>query len=237
MSKPTIMRRHRYRLTGDDIASVATALATATEIDAAENSAVLQQVASHINPHARGDDGYGQLIGDDAGACLSRAAVVSQFANAPVAGLDVFVLNNGHDDRHINAILWVSVGAPANTFPVYPFASFAGCTGVSKRSAGISPVTEPVAYGSHFGTFQGGPSTQDRALSSYLLGDITDYPDTFDVPYTDDIARAVFVDTLDGPDLDDAVWQAELPAPGVDIHSDMIWNSDGLHATYLLNAK
>lgn len=177
MSRPTIMRRHRYRLTGDDIAAVATALVTATEIDAAENSAVLQQVASHINPHARGDDGYGQLIGDDAGACLSRAAVVSQFANTPVAGLDVFVLNNGHDDRHINAILWVSVGAPANTFPVYPFASFAGCTGVSKRSAGISPVTEPVAYGSHFGTFQGGPSTQDRALSGYLLGDITDTRD------------------------------------------------------------
>lgn len=98
------MRRHRYRLTGGAIGAVATALTTATEL-VCDNDALLEQIADHVNPHARGDAGFGQLVGDDPDACLPRAAVVSLFADAAVAGLDVFVLDNGHDDRHINARL------------------------------------------------------------------------------------------------------------------------------------
>ena len=218
MSRTTIMRRHRYRLTGGAIGAVATALTTATEL-VCDNDALLEQIADHVNPHARGDAGFGQLVGDDPDACLPRAAVVALFADTPAAGLDVFVLDNGHDDRHINAALWLHADAPPNTFPVYPYASLTGCTGVSRRTTAAAAAT-----------------AKTQALAGYVLGG-TAYPDTYGAPHTRDIARAVAVDTLAGPDIDDPVWEAGLPAPGDDIHADMLWNSGGLHAVYLLGEK
>lgn len=221
MSRPTILRRHRFRVAGDDIAAVAESIVTATPLHADQANTVIGEIAGYLNPHTCDAAGYGQLLADDTEACMPRAAVVPRFAGAPVAGLDMFVLDNGHDDRHINAIMWADIGTPPNTFPVHPHASFAGCANVSARTSGADASDA---------------LPQDLALAGYLLGKRRAYPDTFGVPRVDDIVAATFVDTLAGPSLDDDVWREELPEPGADIHADMQWQH-GLHATYLLTRK
>ena len=216
-----ILRRHRYRLADNDIAAVAQSIVTATPLHADPGNAVLAEIAEYVNPHTCGAAGHGQLIGDDVDACLPRAAVVPRFAGAPVAGLDLFVLDNGHGERHLNALMWADVGTPPNTFPVHPHASFAGCANVSERTHGEPPASA---------------LPENVALAAYLLGAANGYPDTFGVPGASDIAAATFVDTIAGPSLGDAVWKEALTAPGVDIHADMRWQH-GLHATYLLTRK
>lgn len=221
MSRPTIMRRHRYRVIGDDIDAVAQSIVTATPLRASSDNAVLNEIAEYVNPHTCGAAGYGQLIADDVDACLSRAAVVARFAGAPVSGLELFVLDNGHGERHLNALMWADVGTPPNTFPVHPHASFAGCANVSERTHGEPPASA---------------LPMNASLAAYLLGATNGYPDTFGVPRVEDIAAATFVDTIAGPSLGDAVWKEALTAPGADIHADMQWQH-GLHATYLLTRK
>lgn len=221
MTSHAILRRHRFRVAGDDIAVVANAVVTSTPLHADPANTVLCEIARYLNPHTRGAAGYGQLIADDVDTCMPRAAVVPRFAGAPVAGLDMFVLDDSRGERHLNALMWADIGTPPNTFPVHPHASFAGCANVSERTNGEPPISA---------------QPRDLALAKYLLGVATGYPDTFDVPRVAAIATATFVDTIVGPDLDDDVWWEELPAPGADIHADMEW-SRGLHATYLLTRK
>lgn len=221
MTLPTILRRHRFRVTGDDIAAVAQSIVTATPLHPDPSNAVLDEIAEYVNPHTCGAAGYGQLIADDVNACLPRAAVVPRFAGAPVSDLDLFVLDNGYGIRHLNAIMWADTGVPPNTFPVHPHASFAGCANVSARTSG-KPANDALP--------------ENVAFAAYLLGASNGYPDTFGVPRVADIARAAFVDTLGGPNIDDPVWREALPAPGDDIHADMQWQH-GLHATYLLTRK
>lgn len=221
MTLPTILRRHRFRVAGDDIAAVANAVVTATPLHADPANTVLVEIARYLNPHTCDGAGYGQLLADDVDTCMPRAAVVPRFAGAPVAGCDLFVLDNGDGIRHLNAIMWADIGTPPNTFPVHPHASFAGCANVSARTHGETPTTA---------------QPRDLALAKYLHGVATGYPEDFDVPRVAAIATATFVDTLAGPDLDDEVWWEELPAPGADIHADMDWQR-GLHATYLLTRK
>lgn len=181
MTLPTILRRHRYRLADNDIAAVARSIVTATPLHADPGNAVLAEIAEYVNPHTCGAAGYGQLIADDVDACLPRAAVVPRFAGAPVAGLDLFVLDNGYGIRHLNAIMWADIGVPPNTFPVHPHASFAGCANVSGRTRG-EPANDALP--------------RDLALAKYLLGVATGYPDTFDVPRVAAIATATFVDSM-----------------------------------------
>lgn len=221
MTLPTVLRRHRFRVAGDDIAAVANAVVTATPLHADPANTVLVEIARYLNPHTCDGAGYGQLLADDVDTCMPRAAVVPRFAGAPVAGCDLFVLDNGDGIRHLNAIMWADIGTPPNTFPVHPHASFAGCANVSARTSGADASDA---------------MPRDLALAKYLHGVATGYPDTFGVPRVEDIAAATFVDTLVGPDLDDEVWDDELPAPGADIHADMQWQH-GLHATYLLTRK
>lgn len=216
-----ILRRHRYRLADNDIAAVAQSIVTATPLHADPGNAVLAEIAEYVNPHTCGAAGYGQLIGDGVDACLPRAAVVPRFAGAPVAGLDLFVLDNGHGERHLNALMWVVAGKSPNTFPVHPHVSFAGCANMSERTHGEPPASA---------------LPMNASLAAYLLGAANGYPDTFGVPRVEDITAATFVDTIAGPSLNDPVWREALPAPGDDIHADMQWQH-GLHATYLLTRK
>lgn len=231
MTLPTILRRHRFRVTGDDITAVANAVVTATPLHADPANTVLGEIAKYLNPHTCGADGYGQLLGDDTATCLPRAAVMSWFADATVAGLDLFVLDNGHDDRHLNAIMWDDrhlnatmwddVTAGPNSFPVHPYTSFSVCANVSARTSGAA-ASDALPRG--------------LALADYLLGTRRGYHGALGVPRMSDIAAAMFVDTLDGPGLDDEVWWEKLPEPGADIHDDMRWQH-GMHASYLLTAK
>mgnify|MGYP006902694119 CR=1 FL=1 len=87
MTLPTILRRHRFRVTGDDIAAVAQSIVTATPLHPDPGNAVLAEIAEYVNPHTCGAAGYGQLIADDVDTCLPRAAVVPRFAGAPVSGV------------------------------------------------------------------------------------------------------------------------------------------------------
>lgn len=225
MTRPTIMRRHRFRVAGGDIAIVAQSIVTGTPLHTDTGNTVIGEIARYLNPHTCDAAGYGQLLADDTEACMPRAAVVPRFAGAPVAGLDLFVLDNGNGIRQLNAIMWADIGTPPNTFPVHPHASFAGCANVSARTSGADAsdaMPRDLALA--------------LALAKYLHGVTTGYPDTFGVPRVDDIVAATFVDTLAGPSLDDDVWWEELPEPGADIHADMQWQH-GVHATYLLTRK
>ena len=66
MTLPTVLRRHRFRVAGDDIAAVANAVVTATPLHADPANTVLVEIARYLNPHTCDGAGYGQLLADDA---------------------------------------------------------------------------------------------------------------------------------------------------------------------------